>query len=298
MRRQHLLAVVALLLLTMLAGCEAAGSIEMDPVSDADIADRASRSLERTGGPAAEPDAEARMLRSALENGTGTIDATSPPVRRGRPFEHDGAYYDLSWSVVGERTETMVAVEIDYNSTDPSGERIDYADLPAPDRRAMDALLPPRHERDTEGYDFGASTRYNDTEIEGSVLAPEQRYDVVVYEGEAYPIRVDGTREVTVNTYRYTATKVADDRDEFVADLKEEHLFALSGLSESERSVVEAAIEDGYYAEDDDDEAFRSLLSRFRQHEPVVGEEAHGEWLVRYEGEVYWANVWYDGFVG
>lgn len=294
MRRQHLFATVALLLLALLAGCGAPGSIEMDPVTEADIADRASRSLERDGPPT-EPDSEARMLRSALENGTGTIDATSPPVREGLPFEHDGAYYDLTWAVVDERTETMVSIEIDYNATDPSGERVDYADLPAPDRRALDALLPPRYERDTEGYDFGSATRYNDTELERSVLAPEQRYDVVVFEGEAYPIRVDGTREVTVNTYRYTSTRVADSTEEYAAALKDEHLFTLSGLSEAERSVVESAIEDDYYAEDDD-EAFRSLLDRFRGHEPVVDEEAHGEWLVRYEGEVYWANVWYEGY--
>lgn len=297
MRRQHLLATAALLLLVLLAGCEAAGSVEMDPVTDDELVDRASRSLERTA-PGTEPDREATMLRSALANGSGTIDATAPPVRAGLPFEHDGAYYDLSWTVVDERTETSVAIEIDYNATDPSGERIDYADLPAPDRRALAALLPRRHERETEGYDFGAATRYDDTAVAASVLVPEQRYDVVVYGGEAYPIRVGGTREVTVNTYRYTSRRVAGDADEYAAALKEEHLFALSGLSEAERSVVDAAIEDDYYAEDEDDEAFRSLLDRLRRHEPVAGEEAHGEWLVRYEGEVYWTDVWYDGFVG
>jgi len=264
----------------------------MDPVTDAGIVRHASRQVDRTGSGADQP--EATTIRSAIENGSATVESPSPPVREGKPFEHEGGFYDLTWTVVGERTETSVSLLVDYNATDPEGERVAYEDLPAADRRAVDALLPPRDGRRVEGYELGASTRYDDTELARSVLVSD-RPTVVVFEGEAYPVKFDGTSEFTVHTYRYTATTVAGSRDEYARDLRDEYLFTLDGLSDAERAVVESAIEDNYYAEDDD-EAFRSVLEAFRRHEAVASEEAHGEWLVRYEGEVYWADLWYDGF--
>lgn len=287
-------ATLAALLLVLLAGCSAAGSITMDPVSDAELADRASRGL----GPASAPadDAESRAIRSAIENGSGTIDASSPPVEAGLPFAYDDAYYRLSWSVVDERTITAVTLEIDYNATDLSGPEAAYADLPAADRRALDALLPQRHDRETDGYDFGASSRYTDAELDRSVLIANER-TVVRYDGEAYPVRVDGQRPVTINTYRYTASMVAEDTDAYARQLRDDHLFRLSGLTEAERSVVETAIEEGYYAEDTDDESFRAVLDRFRRQERVTGERAYGEWIVRYNGSVYWVDLQYGGFV-
>jgi len=290
----RLLPLGALLALVLLAGCSAPGSLSMDPATDADIVERASRSLERAAPPA-EDDEEARTIRTAIENGSATIDGPNPPVREGKPFEYEGAFYDLTWTVVDERTVTSVSLLVDYNASDPTGERIDYEDLPAADRRAVDALLPPRDDRRVEGYELGASTRYNDSELSRSVLVAQEP-TVVVYEGEAYQIAFDGTSQYTVETYRYTATKVADSHDEYARDLKEEHLFTLQSLTDAERQVVDESIEEGSYYAEDDDEAFRAVLDEFRRHEPVVEEEAHGEWLVRYDGEVYWANLWYDGF--
>lgn len=292
--RRRLLPLVGLLVLVLLAGCSAAGSMTMDPVTDAEIAERASRGIGPAGAPADDP--EARAIRSAIENGSGTVEAQSPPVRDGLPFAYEGAYYDLSWEVIDERTATSVSLVVDYNATDPEGRRIAYDDLPAADRRALSSLIPPDERHADEEVSMGAVSTYNDTEVEESVFVPEPRYDVVVYEGEAYAVRLDGTREVTVNTYRYTAEAVANSTDEYARDLKEEYLFTLEGLTDVEREVVEAAIEDDYYAENDDDEAFRSVLERFRRHDAVESEEAHGEWLVRYDGEVYWAQLDYFGY--
>lgn len=293
---RSLLPLAGLLLLVLLAGCSAPGSISMDPVTDGELAERASRSFDRLDhGPDAGDDPEARMLREAIENGSATIDSANAPVREGLPFEHEGAYYDVSYAVVDEWTVTSVSLRVDYNASDPEGERIAYADLPAADRRALDALLPPREGRQVEGYDLGAATRYDDAELERSVLVSD-RSAVVVYEGEPYPVRLDGTSEMTVETYRYTATTVADSPGEYAADLTDEYRFTLSGLSEEERAVVDAAVEDGYYADGTDDEAFRSVLETFRRHKAVHREETYGEWLVRYDGEVYWAQLEYSGY--
>lgn len=265
----------------------------MDPVSDAELAERASRDLGPAGAAADDP--EARTIRSAIENGSGTIEARSPPVRDGHPFAYDGAYYDLSWEVIDERTATSVSLVVDYNATDPGGRRIAWEDLPAVDRRALSSLIPPDERHAESGQSLGAVSTYDDSEVEASVFVPEQRYDVVVYGGEAYPVEVDGTRQVTIATYRYSATKVADGTEAYVNDLEAEYRFTLSGLSVAERALVETAIEDGYRAEDRDDETFRSVVQRFTRHEAIEPGDTYGDWIVRYDGETYWAHLEYGG---
>ena len=292
--RRLLLPLLGLLLLVLLAGCSAAGSITMEPVTDGELAEKASRGIGPAGAPADDP--EAGAIRSAIENGSGTIEAQSPPVREGLPFAHDGAYYDLSWTVVDERTATSVSLVVDYNRTDPEGRRIAYEDLPAADRRALSSLVPPDERHAESGRAVGAVSTYNDTEVDASVFVPEQRYDVVVYEGEAYAVELDGTREVTISTYRYSATPVANSTEEYAGDLEDEYRFTLSGLSDPERSLVDTAIEEGsYYAEDRDDEAFRSIVRRFTRHDAIQPGDTYGDWIVRYDGETYWAHLEYGG---
>lgn len=80
----------ALALLLPLAGCSAAGLLEMTAVKDTAFAEQASRSL-----PAAE-DHEAAdrraLVRDAVANGSATANGTSPPIDPGGlPFAVDGA---------------------------------------------------------------------------------------------------------------------------------------------------------------------------------------------------------------
>jgi hypothetical protein len=267
--------------------------MRMDPVSDDELAERASRGLGPAGAPADDP--EARTIRSAIENGSGTVEARSPPVREGLPFEYEGAYYDVTWTVVGERTATSVALVVDYNASDPGGRQIDYGDLPAVDRRALSSLIPPDERHTGSDRAMGTVSTYNDSEVEASVFVPEPRYDVVVYGGETYAVELDGTREVTVKTYRYAADPVAADADEYARDLVAEYGFTLSGLTDAERALVETAIEDGYRAEDRDDQTFRSVVRRFTRHEAVEPGDTYGDWIVRYDGETYWAHLEYGG---
>lgn len=292
--RRHLLVLMALLPLVFLAGCSAAGSISMDPVSNAELAEHASRNASATD---VDPDAESRMIRGAIDNGSATIEGRDPPVETGLPFAHRGAYYDLSWSVMGQRHATSVDITIDYNASNVSADRIAYDALPAPDQRALDGLLPPRHDRRVDGPDLGTGAMYTDAELERSVLVPTQRYDAVVYDSEVYPIHVDDTRGVTLNTYRYTSTLVADDSESYARGLKEEYLFPLADLNDTERDIVSEATNGSYYAKDTDDSAFRSVLERFRAHDAVQRGEMHGSWVVRYDGRVYWADLHYGQFV-
>ena len=45
------------------------------------------------------------------------------------------------------------------------------------------------------------------------------------------------------------------------------------------------------------DEAFGRLVERFRAVEGVLEDDYYGEWLVRWDGETYYAKLRYDGFV-
>jgi hypothetical protein len=300
MRPRHLLAVALVVLLPALAGCSPAGSLSMDPVDDAELADHASVPAPGEGSRERPPDAglnrEATMIQEAIVNGSATISARRPPVDQDRPFRSDGRFYELSQESVGSERGYQVGIEIDYNTSTVAGTVVDYDDLPAIDRRAMRPLLDrPRRARQ-DGFDFGLGATYNESEAAGSVLAPDQQYEGVRYDGEVYRIGVDAD-EVTLTVYRYTATLVADSPESFASQLRERYAFELTGLSDDERAIVEEARNDSYYAEDEDDEAFDALVDRFRDHPPVRSDEYGGSWIVRDGGQLYWAQLDYGAFV-
>lgn len=299
-QRRFLLLTCLLAVLLALGGCSAAGSIEMQPVNDAELADAASRSYDRAvERPPDVPTPPNQILQTAVENGSTTVTAVAPPIDEGLPFAVDGRYYNLTYDVIAESTATRVSIRIDYNASAPNGTAIAYDELPAVDQAALDAILPPRDVPSSEGYELGVGAVYNDSELSESVLAPDTPYDVVVYDGERYPIKVEEPREVTVQTYRYVATEVAASTTAYAEQLRTEYTFRLTNLSDDEEAVVSEAIEEGtYYAEDDEDEGFGSLVDRFQQRQAITSDQASGLWLVRYRGEVYLVDLRFGGYLG
>jgi hypothetical protein len=293
MDRHRVFTVGSVLLVVLLAGCSAAGSLEMQSTADdVELAEQFSRPTAVSGD---EPVDHRQIARRAIENGSTTARSRDPLIEPGLPFAAEGRYYDVSSTVVGRQPGTAVTLEIDYNGTVRDNETVGYSNLSARDRALVDGVLPPKIPPRTDGYDFGTSRTYNETELNRSVLLTAA-YDAVRYEGETYPINVRDTRSVTIRTYRYTASMVADSSAVYANELREEYLFTLSGLSEGERTVVEAAINDTYYAESTDDAQFRSVLETVRQHDAVQRNEYRGRWLVRYEGVVYVASLSYERF--
>ena len=294
--RRALRTLCVLALLLPVAGCSAAGSLDMTAVNDTRLASEASRALPEADDAGAVDRRE--LVVGAVTNGSATANGTSPPVGTdGLPYAVDGAYYDLSAEPVGNHTAWAVDAKVDYNGS-TTGPVVDYGDLPPADRALVDTLLPPRTDRRVPGYEFGAGARYTAAEAAASALRSGE-YTAVRYEGKSYPVAVDSER-VTVTTYRYTAAEVAPSADAYAASLRESYLFTLptADLSSAEREVLAGATEATYYAESTDDEAFRSVLGRFRSHEAVRSDEYAGSWVVRYDGTVYWADLRYDGFAG
>jgi len=292
MNRRQVFAVGGVLVLVLLAGCSAAGSLDMASATDGRVAEEASRPVPETGD---DPIESGAVIRAALENGSAPARSQEPVVEPGLPFRDDGRYYNVSASVVDRQPGTFYRFGIDYNGTVQGDATVAYENLTARDRAILLRVLPPVSVTNDPGPDYYFDGTYTDSERGRSVLLADGT-EAVRYAGETYPVTVTETESTTVLTREYTATVVANGSETYAQQLRDEYVFTFSELSEDERSVVTEAINDTYYAESDSDEAFERVLERFHQHEAVQRNEYRGMWLVRYDGEVYVAELSYEGF--
>jgi hypothetical protein len=288
------LAALGLLALVALAGCSATGSLSMETANNAEIAEAASRPAV-VDSPA--PD-DRRVVREAIENRSGTATATEPPVQRGLPLAYEGSYYEIDWNATGTEPGTAFAVGVDLNGTAPADETVRFEELSERDRRLLGNLLIAMSEREPRlnpGPEIAIPEEYTMSETNESVLLSGE-YSAVRYNGTVYPFVLEERREETLTRYRYTVDRVADSTSAYAQQLRDEHLFTLSGLSEGERSVMNEAIDGVYYAEDTDDESFRSIMDQFSAESAIEAGSYDGTWLVRYDGKVYTADLSYGGF--
>jgi hypothetical protein len=283
MRRRQFLASGAALLSVALAGCAHPDVVlDLNEATATDVADEVSV--------AADPGSdEYAVVSSAVENDSAT--------RRGRydlfdssdTVQFEGAFYDVSETRLESSEVTVYEVMLDFDPEDTTGDigEIEYDDLPAADRERLAKIISKDPPSSNDGYDVGVS--YGSAEEVGnsSVFVPERQYDVVVHDGDRIRVAVN-SRSAPEASYRYEATRVAPDVDAFADQVRDRYLFVLSGLSDAERAVVEEAI-DGAYFEDDD--AFRSVTDRIKEHEGITEEDFYGTWLLEYEGTEYLTHV-------
>lgn len=297
MRNRRALAAAALLLMLGLAGCvDAAGSIRMQPVNDTALADRASHPV--SDGEFYPAIRQQTVARRAIENGSVTIADVRVPARTDLPYRLEGRYYNLSSERVGTRPGMETAIGIDYNATNPNGTRLAFSDLSGADRRTLGPLLdidPPFRE---SGPEVEFPLAYPRPAVANSTLFAHAGESLVVaYHGAEYGITIRDGRETTLDTYRYRATLRAESTRAYAQELKRTYEFDLAGLNESERSVIESALDDSYYAESTDDTGFAALVDRFRGKEAIKSDEYSGTWLARYDGQLYWVEMDYGQFV-
>jgi hypothetical protein len=281
-----------LLVLVLLAGCSAAGSLDMKPATDDRLAEQASRTVPETGD---EPIDIGQTVQSAIENGSATVRSQKERLEPGLPFRSEGRYYNVTSSVINRQSGTFYRLGIDYNGTAPDTATVAYGNLSARDRDVLDTVLPPKRVKDRPGSDWHFDATYTTSEHNRSVLFSDG-VDAVRYEGEVYPITVSERNPTTVPTRQYTATVVANSTAAYAQHLRSNYVFTLGELSGAERSVVTEAINDTYYAESDSDEAFEAVLERFTQRTAIQQNEYRGMWLVRYDGTVYLAELSYEDF--
>jgi len=283
MRRRRFLASGTALLSVALAGCgHPSVVLDLNAATADDIADEVSM----------EPDPgseEYDLVASAIENGSATRRGRYELFDRTDTVRVDGAFYEVSETRIASSEVTVYEVLVDFDPEDatPDLGEIAFEDLPETDRERLEPILSEADPPQGDGYDIGVS--YGSAEEVGndSVFVPERRYDVLVYEGERYRVAVDSRTAPEVE-YRYETTEVAPDVETFAEQVRDRYLFVLSGLSDAEREVVEESI-DGAYFEDDD--AFRSVVERIRDHEGIREDDFYGTWLLEYEAAAYLAYV-------
>lgn len=288
MARQGMLAVGGLLLLMVVAGCvSSAGELDMERATEAELVALANQSTDciRKSGPRTR-----QLIQQAIENGSATAQRFGGRVKSDCPVAHEGRYYEFNATIIKQAAKS-VDFNIDANATAPANEAVAFANLSANDREVFGEAVEPG-----EGVQGDQGGLYTEPERNRSVLLSGE-YSAVRYRGETYAVAIEETESTTTNTWRYTATLLANNSTEYASHIREEYLFTLSGLSPEERTVVEKAIYRGYTATNDSDEAFRSVLKRFQKHPAIRERGERGTWLVRYEGEVYLAKLAWDEFV-
>ena len=280
MYRRQVLATGTALLSVSLAGCgHPAVVLDFEAATTETIADSVST--------APEPGSEAyEVVASARDNGSATRSGRSALFDRVDAARVDGRVYEVSETQVGSGEVTVYTVTVEAAGDDATDglREVAYEDLPETDRERLRPILsgddPP--DPDTAvGIDYGTAAEVGND----SAFVPDQRYDAVVRDGERYRVEVD-SRTATEREYRYEVTEVAPDVEAFADRVRDRYLFALSGLSDAERAVVEEAIEGAYF---EDDEAFRSVIDRIRDHDGVDVHDSYGTWLLAYEGTDYLA---------
>lgn len=288
MRRRRFLLAGGALLAGPLAGCvHPPNVLTMDAVSDAELAERTAQHVPN--------DADQRAaIHQAAENGSATFWSSAPRLDEETPVGVNGSYYRVSHTEIDSRERTAYDVKIQYDPGDwtPEYGAIAYDELPAVDRAAFGTLVTraDEHDRESDGFDVGAGDAYADLNVSESVFVPEQQYDAVTYEGETVRVAIDADAR-RVEHWRLELSPVADSAAEYARQVRDEYLFALSGLSSAEREIVEQAIDGGYYESTTD--AFESLVDRLESHRAFEKDDFWGEWLVRYDGTDYWTYAEY-----
>ena len=294
----------ATLCLVALAGCgQPAGSLSMDPVNDTELADKASTNVSVDEQYPGDLD-RGRIMRQSSKNNSTTVTATEPPHSANETvYRADNRFYMLSYTEIN----TTIGREVTYRLNRTGNETnqnswsvVDHHDLPLIDQRA---LLPAvsafsaasSDEDETPPETIRDQQTYSSAELNRSAIASGQ-YDAVRYDDTLIQLDAVSNESQPLTVYRYRPVPVANGVGPYSACLRDTYGFELNGLDSETRTVVTEATGGTYRAENTSDAAFRSVLDRFYDHTAVSATDQSGSWLVKYDGQLYWANLRYYAF--
>lgn len=279
-------------------GSQPPATLRMSAVTDLEIAQRATYRVDLD-----HRESERQLAISVIDNGAATINATNRPFPENRAFVYDESVYELSYEVVDADQAVRFRVTLDAVEGDISDdETIRYDELPDIDK----ATLEQYGWGNPEAFEVaGVPIVYLEDEIPDSVVVPEPEYPVIVWDSKTRGrVTIGSPEDIEVEAYKYTAREVHGSAEQFGRDIREEHEFTLSDLSEGEETIVSESItaEHGYVAPKEEPlpDAFNRLVERFSQQDDVnrVYEETDeddssesGWYVVTYEGEVHWVEL-------
>ena len=228
--------------------CPRGTDLRLDPVTDADAADRSSDPLATLSPPERDAVAAARNGEEA------TLWAISSPFSGVDYVAADGAYFAVTAAVVSSVDRPGYALSLDTEDV-PTDRRVAFEDLPAVDRTALYAALGFPSDREIERFDrarsisIGGTLVYPDDDAESrSELVPDPSYDVLRIGGRDFRLDLGESRTKTVETHRIEVESVAESTAEFAAVVRERYGVDLDDrdLSAEQRDIVEAAVDGGY----------------------------------------------------
>ncbi|ERH08171.1 MAG: hypothetical protein J07HN4v3_00537 [Halonotius sp. J07HN4] len=245
------------------------------------------------------PDSEtAALVAEAINNGTNRTHRSTAPYQPDRPVVYNETVYELGWSEA-DRDTSRTEYKITMTTYDDDRETgVSFEELPAVDRERLE-----RYPELTQNYAENPEAEfpkqlvyriyYPPAERGQSAIVPDPQYDTLSVAGQPAEIAVEPTT-VSLDVYQYTATERAPSVEAFGREIRRNHRFELSGLSEAERKLFDRVRSDGsfYMGAFDDvpDGAFEGLADQFVSHPAIIVEDSTGEWLTRYEGTDYWVE--------
>jgi len=319
-RRRSVLQFGSVLGVAALAGCAGLGnetsggaerpraSLRMRPVSDSDITGRV------YGRSAKDTEERATLIREVVANGSATIEDIRSPLREGERVVYNGTLYEVSMTVEQQQPATLYPIKINplaYESVTPApdADRVRFANLPEVDKEHFRKY----HLADGEELGIGTNFVYTKAEAEQSVLVPPSGYTIIVWESGRkgqFSLRQDA-HDVTMSTYRYTVETVAESAAAYGRRLREQYALDLSDAPPPEAEILAAAAEgeDAYRVPPGTtpSEPFQSLAERFHRAPDILhkarvengepeeqDEGPSGTYLVRFDGQVYWTQLFLD----
>jgi hypothetical protein len=242
---------------------------------------------------------------NVVETGTAVVNDTEVPYPANRSFVYEDAIYQLSYDITESRPAQVFPFTLNpaEGAVDESAV-IRFEDLPNVDRQKLAS----RGLDEDPFLGFGSTLLYYEPEVSQSALVPEPDYPVIEWDDETRGrFTVDGSYDETVDTYRYAVEQVHPSAARFGRSIRERHEFRLFGLSDGERTIITEAIENerGWVLMPNESppDALYSLIDRFSRREEVLREwedendrteGPSGNYIVRYDGTVYWTRFGVD----
>lgn len=297
----------AVTLLAALSGCVGTnGTVEMTPVDDRTLAERAASNVTEVPPDARRAVGQApTVLRGTDATGSTETGANESGPSAGLPgplttdflVERQGRYYAVT-SRPATANLVVVIVDPDPGAGTASGatpsnrSRVDLADLPAADRRNLAPLFD-RGASANASEESATGLEYDDAAFEASALTSGR--ELVVRDGaDRLGVRVVGRKTAAERgTREYRAVPVADDPVAFASYVEDRWALQFDRLPDEQRAIVEEAIAGSYSGRSRALGGLRSLFPAAARLGEVAG-PAGGYYVVSYEDRLYWTRVVWD----
>lgn len=223
------------------------------------------------------------------------------PIRTEQYTRYDEAYYRIDYEQTGTEEVHAQRADLSWENGQEAPEDktvVTYTDLPEVDQHALEFLIHgPEYSREglpTQGMTVADSpVPYPQGTADSELVGAGTVW--VEWENRVYEVTISpDDKTITRRAFDYTATRVADSKDGFREYVAGQYLGSLEGLSNEEKSVLEAAIdagEDGKYEECNESSPGYKKLKQRLDNIPDLPDPDNNHWYISYEGERYLLEI-------